>query len=1048
MNVSDRATPPEAQRVLDELPMLELMPEDVRRLVVDSFVPVSFEFGSVIVREGEEADAFYVIVSGAARAIKTKEDGEEVTLNVMRAGDAFGEVGLIEDTTRTATVRASGPVQVLRLDKSVFKALVQLNPEVSRFFERRIRSHRLRDFLRLFTEFARLPADTLEMLIAALEPAAAAKDEVVIEQGGAPAPMYIVQQGRLRVYHEQDGERSDLAYLRRGDFFGERSLLRATDQVTSVEAVADCELLVLSREAFGRLIDRCAVFRAVIEERIERYDYKRKARVPLDFAEEIVPRDATVVQVFEEQVDEVLEAPGAEPEEEEAAEEFGGETDTARRPPIKRFPHFWQVDEMDCGAACLAMVTRHFGRAVSLAHIRKLVHTSTDGTSLAGIAGGAADLGLEVRSMRASKGRLDEMPLPAIVHFEGNHWVVLYGVEAGRVRLADPALGPRKLPRDEFLDKWSGYAALVAYGPGLEQAPEAERNLAWLFAFLRPFRRTLALAAVLALVAAGLQMALPLVTQQIVDEVLLQDDSGALAVILVATVAVIISLTVASVAQRYLMSRTAVELDGTTLDFVTSRLLALPMSYFNSRRTGDIQRRVLGLRAIREIAVQNAVRGLTALTTIAATLVLMFVFDWLLALVFLAVAPGYAWLMRFSRKRLRPMFNSLEEAFGRYHSHQIDAIKGIETVKATGAERNFRRAMLNQFNALADKLFRADFLIMVYEAALQMVSFAALALFLLVGSLRVLAGDLTIGEFVAFNTLVVLATAPIFTVLAVWDDVQRSSVLLNRLNDIIEQEPEQGFDHSRLKPVRSMEGAVRLQNLGFTYGGPVLSPILHGINLDVEPGTTVAIVGRSGSGKTTLVRCLAGLLEPTEGTICYDGVDMRDLSHHDLRRQIGHVLQENYVFDDTIARNIAFAADEPVMEQVRWAARVANAHDFIERLPLGYDTKIGESGLTLSGGQQQRVAIARALYNRPPILIFDEATSALDTESERAVQDNLDQLFEGRTSFVIAHRLSTIRDADLIVVLERGKVAEQGTHEQLMKKQGIYYYLCSQQLAM
>jgi ATP-binding cassette subfamily B protein len=210
----------------------------------------------------------------------------------------------------------------------------------------------------------------------------------------------------------------------------------------------------------------------------------------------------------------------------------------------------------------------------------------------------------------------------------------------------------------------------------------------------------------------------------------------------------------------------------------------------------------------------------------------------------------------------------------------------------------------------------------------------------------------------------------------------------------------------------------------------------------------VAIVGRSGSGKTTLVKCLVGLLEPTGGAISFDGVEQKRLRYRDLRRQIGFVLQENYLFDDTIARNIAFGEEEADAERVAWAAKVANAHEFIERLPLGYDTRIGETGIALSGGQRQRIAIARALYNNPPILIFDEATSALDTESEKAVKENMDQLLKGRTSFVIAHRLSTVRDADLILVIEKGRIVEQGNHEELMERQGLYYYLSSQQLGL
>jgi len=290
--------------------------------------------------------------------------------------------------------------------------------------------------------------------------------------------------------------------------------------------------------------------------------------------------------------------------------------------------------------------------------------------------------------------------------------------------------------------------------------------------------------------------------------------------------------------------------------------------------------------------------------------------------------------------------------------------------------------------------------------------------------------------------------AGILRALGVWENVQHASVLLNRLNDIFEQDPEQGHDRSRLVSVRSLEGRVELSGVSFKYGGPESPDILKNITLDVAPGRTVAVVGRSGSGKTTLIKLIAGLLEPTEGAIFFDTVDLRTLNYRDVRRHIGIVLQENHMFNDTIARNISFGDPEPDVGRVLAAAQAAAAHEFIMRLPLGYETKIGESGLSLSGGQKQRIAIARAIYNNPPLLIFDEATSALDTESERAIQDNLARLLAGRTTIVIAHRLSTIREAHSIVVLEKGSVAEIGTHDELMAQRGLYYYLSSQQLGI
>ena len=335
-----------------------------------------------------------------------------------------------------------------------------------------------------------------------------------------------------------------------------------------------------------------------------------------------------------------------------------------------------------------------------------------------------------------------------------------------------------------------------------------------------------------------------------------------------------------------------------------------------------------------------------------------------------------------------------------------------------------------------------------YDSVLQTIGLVATALFLWIGAHLVIEGELTVGAFVAFSALTAIASTAILRVLGVWDQFQQITVLVNRLNDIFEPEPEQGRDRSRLTPVATLEGHVELRQVTFRYGGPEAPDILRRIDLELPRGKTTAIVGRSGSGKTTLIKLVAGLIEPTEGAVYLDRVDLKTLNYRDVRRHIGMVLQDTHMFDETIARNIAFGDPEPDLDRVLRSAQAANAHDFIMRLPMGYETRIGESGLGLSGGQRQRIAIARALYVDPPILIFDEATSALDTESERAIQDNMGRMMSGRTAIVIAHRLSTIRDADAIVVLEQGEVAEVGTHDELMARRGLYFHLSSQQLGI
>ena len=1047
--------------LLQDLPILKFLPDEMRSLVMDSFVSMTFPFGATILREGTETDALYVVAAGRARVLKTADRGEEISLQSLGPGDTFGEISFRGEARTAVTVRASSDTEVLRLDKSVFQALMKHQPRVREYIELQAKYRYFHGFFREYTAFAELPTEALESLLAAVEPIIVPEDTAVVRQGTPPDRMFIVEEGRLRVQTEREGRLRNVAYLRKGDYFGEAALFSGAPQTASVRSVTECKLLALSRASFDELVRAHPQFRDQLFSRLSQLDYRRSARIPLDFVNELLPADVFVhekVAAGHVDVDNTdtyaavtgpLSQSGDQPTPPRASASALdlGHRQTARR-RIRSFPHVRQIDETDCGSATLAMVCRHYGRSVSLARIRQLVHTSLDGTSLRALCHAATELGLAARSIKASPHNLSQLPLPAIVHWEGNHWVVLYDIDVRHARIADPATRLIKLRRAEFEEKWTGYAALFDYTEAFARAPEGKSSAAWLAPFFRPFARPALQALGLAVVGSAMQMVLPIFTQVIVDRVLVDRDVALLNLLIVAMGAALVFMAAAMAIQRYLLSFIAVRVDSATLDFLTRALLALPTRYFHTRRTGDIQRRLAGVRLVREFVVQNALIGITSVAQVAATLVLMVVYSPLLTLVFVSVTPLYALLMRLSARWLRPTYDTLEQAFAKYASYQIDAIKGIETVKAMGAEGAFRELMLNEFNGVARKRFKADFTMMTYDGVVQILIVLSVILFLWVGARQVLAGAMTIGALVAFNSLVALANAPIRTLLSIWDNAQLMSVLLDRLNDVFEQEPEQGADRSRLLPVRTLEGRISFRNLGFRYGGPESPAILDAITLEVAPNQKIAIVGRSGSGKTTLIKCLAGLLEPTAGTIFYDGVDLRSLNYRDLRRQIGFVLQENHLFDDTIARNIAFGEAELNMDAVLWAARVANAHDFIERLPLGYETKIGESGLALSGGQRQRIAIARALYHRPPVIIFDEATSNLDAESERAVKENMSTLLDGRTAFIVAHRLSTVRDADLIVVLENGRIVEQGSHDELVHRRGLYYYLSSQQLGL
>jgi HlyB family type I secretion system ABC transporter len=1040
--------PEEAKSILAGTTLFRYLHPDLQSRVAALCEHQEFGFGQLVVREGDPADAYFILVTGRARAVKRGEDGKEVPLNSLQAGDGFGEAALLDGAhgVRSASIRCSSAVTVLRIAREPFLELMRQAPELRGYVEMSRRWRSLHGFLHQSSSFGRLPPPALQALITQLEPVRVAKGARIVSEGDPAGPMYVVQKGRVRIFRKDGDRERNLAFLRDGDFFGELSILQGAPRSATAVAAVDTDLLALAPEALKTLCASHPEFARQLEERRAQYSPDKETRVPLDFHDEILPASARQgTSAPEAAVAEDSPKTASGPGEQDPFVDADGSFRPRRR---RRVPFIAQVDEMDCGAASLAMICRAFGRSVSLARIRELCHTGTDGTSLKAICSAARELGLAARPLKVSRRNLPAMPLPAIIHWEGNHWMVLAEVGPKWIRVVDPATGPRRIALAEFEEKWSGYAALFDYTIEFEKAPEDQGSLAWLWPFFAQYRSSLLQVFLLMGVASVLALIFPVFTQIVVDQALVERDADLLMLVVGGLVVAAVFAFALSALQNYLVSFLAVRIDTAILDFLTRRILALPLSYFASRKTGDIQRRLNGAREVREFIMTEGVAAVLATVQIAACAVLIGFYHALLFWIFVAILPVFLGLLYWSQRVLSPLLAEVEDVYGKYSSHQIDAIKGIEAVKAASAEGPFRDAMLAEFLQVSRKLFQSSLISRLFDAASNLAVLLSGALFLYVGARLVLAGSLSIGAFVAVQSMLGLSFVAQLRILQMWDRLQFAKVLINRLRDVFEAEPEQGGDRSRLRPVKSLEGNISIRGLGFRYGGPDSAPVLENINLDIPAGKTIALVGRSGSGKTTLVKQIAGMIEPTEGSLRIDAVELRTLNYRELRRHIGIVLQDNYLFDDTILGNITFGDPQPDREKAVRAAQLAAVHDFVSRLPLGYETRVGESGMGMSGGQRQRIAIARALYNDPPVLIFDEATSALDSESERAIQGNLARVMQGRTSIVIAHRLSTIREADLIVVLERGRVAETGTHDELMARRGLYFYLISQQMGL
>ncbi|MEM7556189.1 MAG: ABC transporter transmembrane domain-containing protein [Cyanobacteria bacterium P01_A01_bin.84] len=713
----------------------------------------------------------------------------------------------------------------------------------------------------------------------------------------------------------------------------------------------------------------------------------------------------------------------------------------------RQYPFYAQQSISDCGAACLVMIGSYWGKRFSVNKLRDMTNVNRSGASLTAIATAAENLGFSTRPVKATFDKFAEQSLPAIAHWEGKHYIVVYEITNKRVIVCDPGLGPRSLTFKEFKEGWTGYALLIQPTSHLKDAEEGDVGFWKFFELVKPHYKVLTEIFIASVVMQMFGLVTPIFTQLLLDRVLVQRSLATLNAVGLGMIVFGLFKIAMNGVRSYLLSHTANRISISLLVGFIKHTFRLPLSYFESRYVGDIISRVQENRKIQAFLTGQILSITLDMLTLVVYLSLMFVYSWKMALFVLVTVPPFFIVALGSTSILRRISREVFNAGAEENKYLIESLTGIRTVRSLAIEQSVRWRWEELLNTLVKKSFNAKIIgirLSMLTGVIQTFVSTSLMWF---GAWQVIQGDLTVGQLVAFNMLVGNVLSPFQRFATLWNTFQEIIISTERINDVLEAEPEEDLFKIPRKSMGRFDGHICFQNVTFRYDPDSKTNILENINIEIQPEQMVALVGRSGSGKTTLSKLILGLYPPTDGKILIDGHDVNGISLRSLRSQVGVVDQDTFLFGGTVRDNISVAHPEVTLDDIVQVAKLAGADEFIQKLPLGYESQIGEGGGMLSGGQRQRIAIARALLGDPRLLLFDEATSHLDTESERIIQNNLKTILKGRTSIIIAHRLSTVRNADLILVLDRGLLVESGSHDELIAKKGHYYYLNQQQLS-
>lgn len=715
---------------------------------------------------------------------------------------------------------------------------------------------------------------------------------------------------------------------------------------------------------------------------------------------------------------------------------------------------------MDCGPACLKMVTDYHGRSVSLQQLRELCHISHIGASLAGIADAAEKVGLRSLAVKiaynssADKPGLTDFPLPCIAHWNQNHFVVIYRVKGHNVWIADPGHGKIRLRKEDFLDSWlsdgdKGVVLGLEPLPGWsgDDKPESDTpGQGWrkVLAYLGSHSRLLIQYGVGLLVGIGFQAILPFLSQALIDDGIQRQNIHLVWVILIAQLVLFLSQASVQFIQSWIMLHIGRRINVAMVSDFLMQLMRLPLGYFDSKNVGDLIQRIQDNSRVEGFLTGNVLTIFFSLSTFLVFSVILLLFNPVIFLVFCGFSALYfLWVTIFMKRRKELDYLNFRQASDNQHT-LYELITGMQEIKLQGSERKRRWKWIDiqavlfriQGKSLALKQYQ-DFGALFFNRLKDII-------ITFIAAMAVIRGDITLGTLVSIQYIVGQLNAPFDQFIGFIRSAQDARISLDRMGEILEVSPE---DPPDMKPVQSLpqQTDITLDKVSFRYNA-LSEYVLRDVSIHIPVGKVTAIVGVSGSGKTTLLKLLLGFYTVQEGSITVGHIPLQAMDKRFWRSKCGTVTQEGYIFSDTIANNIGESGETVSFDKLDRALRVANISDFVYGLPNSYNTMIGSKGIGVSQGQKQRLLIARAVYKDPDFLLFDEATNSLDATNERIIMDNLQRFYRHKTVVVVAHRLSTVKNADNIIVLDKGTVLEQGRHHELIARRGKYYELIQDQL--